>query len=184
MEVAAGRPGGDQVTPTKVGLFHLNAALYLLAMVMACVCVVGGVMSWQRHQERADERVERERYGDVLTAARAEAEAFVNIDHRSAKESIDRVAEGATGDFAKQYRSESSSVVELVKENESVMTGKILWAGVVDVDQDSATVLVATSGTVANVQTDNRATVRHFRLQLELLRVKDKWLTSDLQFVG
>lgn len=184
MEVAAGRPGSDPVTPGKPGRFLLNAVLYLLAMVVACVCVVGGVMSWQRHQERADERVEHERYGDVLAAARTEAEAFVNIDYKSAEESIDRVADGATGDFAKQYRSESSSVVELVKENESVMTGEILWAGVVDVDQDSATVLVATSGTVANVQTDNRATVRNFRLQLELQHVKGRWLTSDLQFVG
>ena len=64
------------------------------------------------------------------------------------------------------------------------MDGKVLWAGVVDVDKDSATVLAATTGTVANNSTQNKPIVRNFRLQLELVYEDGKWLTRDLQFVS
>ena len=64
------------------------------------------------------------------------------------------------------------------------MDGKVLWAGVVDVDQDSATVIAATTGTVANVQTDNKPVARNFRLKLDLVRSDGRWLTTNLEFVG
>ena len=37
------------------------------------------------------------------------------------------------------------------------MTGEVLWAGVVAQDPDSATVIVATTGTVQNNQTEQQA---------------------------
>jgi Mce-associated membrane protein len=64
------------------------------------------------------------------------------------------------------------------------MEGEVLWAGVVDVDEDSATVIAATSGTVANRQTNNQPVARNFRLRLDLVREDGRWLTNDLQFVG
>ena len=80
----------------------------------------------------------------------AEAEAFINIRYDDAQASIDDVVAGATGDFQEQYTSRTDDVIELLQQNKSVMDGKVLWAGVVDVDKDSATVLAATTGTVAN----------------------------------
>ena len=56
------------------------------------------------------------------------------------------------------------------------MEGEVLWAGVVDVDQDSATVIAATSGTVANQQTDNQPVARNFRLRLDLVLEDGQWL--------
>ncbi len=67
----------------------------------------------------------------------------------NAQESIDAVAAGATGDFAKQYDTSTKDVVKILTQAKSVMEGKVLWAGVVDADSDSASVIVATSGTVA-----------------------------------
>ncbi len=60
------------------------------------------------------------------------------------------MAEGATGEFKKQYSSSTEGVLQVLKQEKSVMEGEVLWAGVVDVDNDSATVIAATSGTVAN----------------------------------
>ena len=64
------------------------------------------------------------------------------------------------------------------------MEGEVVWIGVVDADDDSATVLAATTGTVANAQTDDEPVARAFRLRLELVLVDGRWLTSDLQFVA
>jgi Mce-associated membrane protein len=183
MEVAAGGTGDQPVTAggTRV---RLDIGLFVLALVLACACVFGGVLAVQHHRDNQRAATEQERYGDVLAAARTEVEAFINIDYRNAQDSIDAVAAGATGDFKKQYDSSSSGVVKLLERERSVMDGQVLWAGVVDVDDDSATVLVATTGTVANRSTKNQKVARYFRLKLDLTRVGDRWLTSNLEFVG
>ena len=184
MEVAPGGSGGDPVTSGRRAHVGLNIALYVLALLVACACVVGGVNVYRTHGQRADAAVEQARYGDVLAAATSEAEAFINIDYRDAQDSIDKVAGGATGKFRKQYDTSTKGVVRVLKQNRSVMDGKVVWSGVVDVDQDSATVIAATSGTVANVQTDNKPVARNFRLKLDLVYSDGAWLTSNLEFVG
>jgi Mce-associated membrane protein len=170
--------------PARPARRRLNVALYALALLLACACVVGGVLVYRTHDVDAGDRAEQERYGDVLAAARAEAEAFINIRYDDAQGSIDEVASGATGKFRKQYDTSSKSVIKVLRQNRSVMDGKVLWAGVVSADEDSATVIAATTGTVANVQTKNRPVARNFRLKLDLVRSGDRWLTSNLEFVG
>lgn len=183
MEVAAGGTGDQPVTPGGSRV-RLDIGLFVLALVLACACVFGGVLVVQQHRDEQRAAAEQERYGDVLGAARTEVTAFINIDYRNAQDSIDAVAAGATGDFKKQYDSSTDGVVKLLEREQSVMDGSVLWAGVVDVDADSATVLAATTGTVANRSTDNKKVARYFRLKLDLQKVGDRWLTSNLEFVG
>jgi len=168
------------------GRLHLglHAGLYVLALLLACGCVFGGVLVVQADRDRQRAAAEQERYGDVLAASRREVEAFINIDYQDARRSIDAVAAGATGDFAKQYDTSTKGVTDVLERNRSVMDGKVLWAGVVTADADSATVIAATTGTVANVSTRNKPVARYFRLKLDLQRVDGRWLTSNLEFVG
>ena len=64
------------------------------------------------------------------------------------------------------------------------MTSDVLAAGVVTISPEKARVLVSTSGTVRNTSTKGDEYAREMRLQLDLTKVKDTWLVSDLQFVG
>ncbi|MGZ5398724.1 MAG: hypothetical protein ACXWXO_14450 [Nocardioides sp.] len=64
------------------------------------------------------------------------------------------------------------------------MEGEVLQVGVVNADEDGATVIVATSGTVDTRLTGDQPVQRHFRLRLELVLEDGRWLTDDLQFVG
>jgi Mce-associated membrane protein len=161
-----------------------NRLLHVVALLLACLCVLGGVLTFQARADRADASAEQERYGDVLDSARAETEAFINIDYRQAQASIDKVAAGATGEFAEQYTESADSVIEVLEQNESVMDGTVTWAGVVSVDADSATVIAATTGTVANKASRGEPVPRRFRIQLTLELVHGEWLTSNLEFVG
>jgi Mce-associated membrane protein len=163
---------------------RLNIVLYVLALLLACACVFGGVLVYQAHGDREQEAREQERYGEVLAAATREAEAFINIRYDKAQDSIDAVASGATGKFREQYDTSTKGVIEVLKRNKSVMDGKVTWAGVVDVDSDSATVIAATNGTVANASTNNKPVARGFRLKLDLVHEDGRWLTNNLEFVG
>jgi Mce-associated membrane protein len=183
VEVAPGGTGDEQVSGPK-GRRGLQIALGVLALLLLAGAVVGGVYVVRERQDREQATADQDRYGDVLAAARKEIEAFVNVDYRDAQKSIDAVKAGATGDFAKEYDSSTKDVVAILTRAKSVMDGEVLWAGVVDADQDSATVIVATTGTVSNTQTDNKPVARQFRIKVDLVREDGEWKTSNVEFVG
>lgn len=185
MEVAAGRTGDGLVSPgaTAPGRTTL-VVLGLVTLVLAAVCVVGGVLVVREHQDRQDATAAQERYGDVLAAARTEVEAMINFDYKNAQESMDAVAAGATGDFAKQYDAKTPGVLKTFEEAKSVMDGKVLWAGVEDLTDDTATVIAATSGTVSNTNTGNKPVARSFRIKVTMVREDSTWKTSNLEFVS
>lgn len=164
----------------------LTVVLYLVALLLACACVVGGVFVVRTHEDRAATRAEQERYGDVVAAASREAEAFINIDYRDPDATFEAVAAGATGDFREQYASVTEDLIQLLTNSESVMTGEVSTAAVSNLDEDSARVIVSTQGSVSNtaISSEQEASARSFRLALELVKVEDEWLTNNLEFVG
>ncbi len=63
-------------------------------------------------------------------------------------------------------------------------TGKVLSAGISELDKNNAVVFVAANSAVTNSSTKGKAQPRYYRLKLTMVRQGGKWLTSDLQFVG
>jgi Mce-associated membrane protein len=171
----------------------LNLALYVVVMVAAALLVVAAVRVFQDDPAptslpvqgvvELDEAsgTEQQRYADIIDAATAEATAMVNISYTDVQAAIDKVMAGATGDFKKQYDAATDALIKLFQDNQSVRKGQVLWAGVVAQDPDSATVILATSGMVATKKTPAKA--ENYRIQMQLVSEKGRWLTSDLQFV-
>lgn len=175
--------------------YRANATLYLALVLMICLTVLGGVAVWQERDARADRvsltsaepaegDVPAGTYGDVLDAARKEALAFVNISHKDLDAAIDKVREGATGPFRKQYQKSAKGLRTVMKQNKSEMTGEVLSAGVLAITEFTATVLVATKGDVTNSKTKGKPVERNLRLKLDLKKVDGEWLTNNLEFVG
>jgi Mce-associated membrane protein len=120
---------------------------------------------------------------EVAAAARAEALAFLTVDHEDMDPLIDAVLAGATGEFAEQYESQRERLTSEAVRTEATSTPEVVSLGVGDQDDASATVLVAANSTVTNTSTSGEAQVRYYRLRLELVREGDRWLTSNVQFV-
>ncbi|WP_051247457.1 hypothetical protein [Nocardioides halotolerans] len=173
----------------------LNVLLYVVVMAAAALLVVAAVRVLGgdpgptalpvKGVTELDEapRAEQERYADILESATQEATAFLNISYTDAQTAIDAVLAGATGDFKEQYAQATEALVTLLTDNKSVRKGTVLWTGVVAQDPDSATVILATTGTVSNNQTGNQPKAENYRIQMQLVSEKGRWLTSDLQFV-
>ena len=151
----------------------------LLAVLLIALIAAGTYTGLEWNKARA----EQERRDDVLDAARAEALAFTTLDYKTVDADIATVLAGATGSFKNQFEASKGQVKELTTEAESVSRGKILEAGLVAADNDSATVILVADSTVTNVNSESPQP-RHYRIQMDLALVKDRWLTSDLQFVG
>lgn len=120
---------------------------------------------------------------EVAAAARAEAVAFLTVDHEDMDAVVDAVLAGATGDFAEQYAAQRDTLVSEAERTEATSTGEVVALGVGDLDEDSATVLVAANSTVTNSGTGAEGQVRYYRLRLDLVREDGRWLTSAVEFV-
>ncbi|MEQ6900729.1 hypothetical protein [Nocardioides sp. YIM 152588] len=127
---------------------------------------------------------EQERSAAILETTSAMAAAFVNLDYRDTDAGVAAVRKYATGAFQTQYDQSAKGLVQLAKRAKSVMEGEVLWSAVVAADKDSATVLAATTGTVANKETDFKPQARNYRMQMELVLRDGLWLVRDLQFVA
>ena len=210
MEVDVGRAGGEPVTPeppssedSRVGL---NITLWVVVILCGALAITGGW--WNINKENEDspvsstskagekigdaqiqalplaDKAEQERTAAVIDAATKMANAFLNLDYEDVDASAEAVLSLATGAFRTQYQQSTEGLEKVAKRAKSVQTGEVVWAGVVAVDDDSATVIVASSGSVSNTTTKQKAVPRSYRLQLDLTLEDGQWLTRDLQFVA
>lgn len=127
---------------------------------------------------------EQERAAAVLDAATKMSNAFLNIRHDDIEASVEAVRSLATGDFREQYDKSVESITKVTTRAKSIQTGEVVWAGISSIDEDSATVIVASQGSVSNRTTEFKAEPRNYRLLLELVLEDGRWLTRDLQFVS
>lgn len=120
----------------------------------------------------------------VAAAAREETLAFLEVDYRDMEPLTEKVLDGATGEFKKQYADRVEDLVTQAKQNRSISEGEVVSLGVGELDDDSALVHVAANSQVQNRSTGGTPQPRYYRLQLDMVREGDRWLVSQLQFVG
>lgn len=206
MEVALGRSGGEQVTDERSRV-RLNIALYAATVLCGCVAL----LLLYLHVSTSDNEVngtdvvpgagqdvgrglveavplasdaEQERTAEQLEAATKMVTAFVNFDFEEPERTIEAVKSMSTGTFLEQYSKGAKDLEKLATEAQSDMDAEVVWAGLVAGDEDTATAIVATSGTVRNKTTDFQPEARNYRIQLELVLEDGRWLTKDLQYVA
>jgi Mce-associated membrane protein len=156
-----------------------SIAVILLAAVLVGA-TVASVFLGRRVAEAGDE--ERLRTEAVQTARQLVVN-FTTLDHRSLRASTSGVLALTAGDFRQEYTVASRELEKVVAENKTVSRGKVLDAGIVSFDNDSARVLVVADSRVTNVATD-KPQLRTYRLQLDLSREPSGWRVVELQFVG
>ena len=158
-----------------LGFLTWGLGVLLVALVAAIVVLV-------RSAPAVDEELTADQR-EVAAAARTEALAFLTVDHRNMDPLVDAVLDGATGEFEEQYADQRARLVKEAKRTGAISTGEIVALGVGDMDADSATVLVAANSDVSNRRTGDEPQTRYYRLRLDLVRMGDRWLTSNVQFV-
>lgn len=152
-------------------------AVFVLPVIAV---IVFSVIIVSRHNEVAAEERSREA---VLLAARQQALNFTTIGYKTVDRDVQRVINGATGDFRASYQQNRKTIKQTVTKNRSTSKGEVLSAGLRSVDSDSAVALVVVDASVTNVA-HKKPTLQNYRMQLDLARSRDRWLVSGVEFVG
>ena len=151
-----------------------------LALVLVSLLVGIGVLATSRGSVDDDLTATQH---EIAAAARAEALAFLTVDHTNMEPLVEAVLAGATGDFKEQYESQREKLTSEAVRTEATSTAEVVALGVGGFTEDAGDVLIAANSTVANTRTDRKGQVRYYRLRLSLVRVGDEWLTSNVEFV-
>lgn len=119
----------------------------------------------------------------VLRAASAFAQAFTNLDHRTVEADTEAVLALTTGAFRTEYADNLAGLRRTTTEAASILTGRVVAAGIEELAEDHAVSVVATTGTVANDADDHEETTLEHRLRVTLDRVDGVWLVSGLELL-
>ena len=156
-------------------------AARLLVVALVAAMAAAGIFGRQWYDQRQLDSARQQ----ALAAARQVTVNFVSISAATVDRDLQRIADGATGEFKDEFTRGTSQVRAAVVANKVDSRGTVLRAGIVSADRHSAVVLVAVDATVQNTNAPE-GRLSHYRIQVSLVRDagSGRWLVSQLQFVG
>ena len=155
-----------------------RATLLALAVVVALAVLVG----WLGFRAHQSEQVRTQR-SQFLQVARQGALNLTTIDWQKAEGDVQRILDGATGQFYDDFAKRSQPFIDVVKKAKSTTVGTITEAGLESQTADDARVLVAVTVTTSNAdvpQPDPHA----WRMRISVQKVGDQAKVSNVEFVS
>lgn len=183
MRPVAPEDGTDTVPATRSWRW---VTVTLLVVAVALLVTSGVLLARGPLAGDVDDRTLEvsQRHETAAEAARAQAVAFLTVDHQDMDTVVDRVLSGATGRFRDEYERDRDRLASRTRASRAVATAEAVAVGVSRLSGARAVVLVAADQEVRNASTGGRPRVRPYRLELTLEREGGSWLTSGLRVVG
>lgn len=119
----------------------------------------------------------------AIEAATAEVNGLIDVSSTTSRADLDGLVAGATAGFRDELQKQAGALRKALSSNHVTATGRVVSAGVVQLTDGRATVIVAAAGSVRNART-RRAEPRNYRLRIDLQDNAGRWLVSGLEFVS
>jgi Mce-associated membrane protein len=149
----------------------------------AAVAIVGllgasGWMAWQHHQVVK----EQHRAAAFIATARQGVINLTSLDFNKAKEDVQRVLDGATGEFKDDFQKRAEDFASVVKDSKAVTEGSVAATAVESMNNDSAVILVLATERVTNIA-GAKDQPRTFRFRVSVVHDSDDLKVSKVEFV-
>jgi Mce-associated membrane protein len=174
-----GPPDGAPDSPADSPAPSVRRAVLLgSAIVVSLSVLVGwlGFRAYQAHQEQALQ-------SQLLQAARQGALNLTTIDWQHAEGDMQRILDGATGQFHDEFASRSQPFIDVVKQAKSTSVGTITEAGLESEESGHARVLVAVAVKTSNAGAPEQDP-RVWRMRITVQKDGDQAKVSNVEFVA
>ncbi|MDT5096921.1 MAG: Mce-associated rane protein [Mycobacterium sp.] len=170
---------GSNVTPSR----RSEGSSVRLAMLLgvAIVVVLATLVGWYGFRVHQAQQAQVQR-SLVLQAARQGVVNLTTIDWQHADADVQRILDGATGQFHDDFASRAGPFVDVVKKAKSITVGTVTEAGLESETADTAQALVAVTVTTSNAGT-TQPEPRGWRLRVFVQEVGDQAKVSNVEFV-
>lgn len=162
----------------KLGAIRLRGWPVLLALVAVAAVTLATFqgLSWRDADAQRDDRA------DAIAIAKQQVIDLTTLTADTVDDQLKAMQKRVTGSFAGELERFTSVFTQSVKSSKVVATGKVEAAGVSSLENDSASVVVASSAEI-RTEKQKRATVRTYRIKVDLERRSGDWLISGMEFV-
>ncbi|QVI27303.1 mammalian cell entry protein [Mycolicibacterium neoaurum] len=152
-----------------------------VALGVVIVAALVSVATWQGYRFYQNQQVVRHSE-QFLQAARQGALNLTTIDWQQAEADVQRIMDGAAGEFYDDFAQRAQPFVEVVKQAQSVSVGTVTEAALESQTGSEARALVAVS--VKTSSTAGEETVpRAWRMRISVQQSEDQTKVSRVEFV-
>lgn len=156
----------------------------VVAVAIAVVVALVGLRAWWQAEHDPDLALAGERDA-VLVAARTHVATLNTLDHDEVDAGLEAWGDATTGMLHDQLTGVDEADRASLAALGTVSTGRVLDAGVLELDDTTATVLLAVEVTVVDERTPGaEPAVKRNRFAADLRQVDGEWLVEDLQQVA
>ena len=173
--------GTDAPRETAPARRRRPRVLQLLLGLVLCGLLAGivvTVLADRRDDERAADRQA------ALLAARQQAVNLTTISYETADRDLARIVAAATGTLKTQFEAQAKTFPGVLRREKSISVGRVLAAGVKSQQGATVDALVAVDATVRNAASGDSGVIKHYRMDMRLVRVAGRWLVSTVAFAG
>ena len=147
-------------------------AATLLVLLSLGLLGFGGWKLWQLHQMNVAQQQQQDQEHRKAEFAAAAAQGVVNLmslDYQHAKEDMQRIVDGTTGDFKKDLEASANEFLKVARSAKAVSKATVTATAVQTVTKDTATVLVAANTKVSNAASKDQQP-RAWRWTVDVVR--------------
>jgi Mce-associated membrane protein len=120
----------------------------------------------------------------ALQAARQQAVNMTTISYETADRDLGRIIAAATGTLKTQFQAQQKTFPGVLRQQKSISVGTVLAAGVASQAGNKVEALVAVDAAVRNATSGSSPVVKHYRMDMTLVRSGGRWLVSEVAFAG
>jgi Mce-associated membrane protein len=176
--VKVAKSGGEAPEDGEVSRGSRRGAVLVLAVLSVVTLALAAttVLLWLW---KSDLNAKESAARDGLNAATSAAQDFSSYDYRTIESNFKTSANAATGSFRQQYMGMMSRVRDTAQQQQIVVVGTVLKAGV---EQVGAKQIVAVVFLNQETSKLNQArSTDQYRLRLTVDKVQDRWLVSKVE---
>jgi Mce-associated membrane protein len=159
-------------------------SLYTIAALAAVViiCAFAGLSACMVRQHR-EATEQRQREAAFVGGAKQGVINMISLDYNKAKEEVQRVIDGSTGQFKDDFQQRANDVISVVTQSKAVTEGTVNAAALESIDENSAVVLVSATSQITNSPPGKDEPPRMWRLRVTVAEVGGQYKMSKVEYV-
>jgi Mce-associated membrane protein len=156
-------------------------AIATVATIILIICFAG-VSAYMMLQHRDTTR-QQQREAAFVAGAKKGVVNMISLDFSKAKEDVERVIDGSTGQFKTDFQQRASDLIAVVGQSKTVTEGRVNEAAIESMERNSAVVLVSATSQVTNSPPGRDEPPQIWRLRVTVADVGGQYKLSKVEYV-
>jgi Mce-associated membrane protein len=156
-------------------------AVATVAAIILIICFAG-VSTYMVLQHRDTTR-QHQREAAFVAGAKNGIVNMISLDFNKAKEDVQRVIDGSTGQFKTDFQQRAADLIAVVTRSKTITEGRVNAAAIESMERNSAVVLVSATSQVTNAPPARDEPPQIWRLRVTVADVGGQYKMSKVEYV-